>query len=109
MLEVSQQLGFDFTFSEEEILNNENIVELEKCIFDSIEKNTITENRKNEVEELIENLFVFYSNVTNEFIKDKEDAMIKIRNLYSNKEKSVSLSSRGKFRCMDIIDLINKL
>ena len=103
------KLLFLINLLKEEILNNENIVELEKCIFDSIEKNTITENRKNEVEELIENLFVFYSNVTNEFIKDKEDAMIKIRNLYSNKEKSVSLSSRGKFRCMDIIDLINKL
>ena len=103
------KLLFLINLLKEEILNNENIVELEKSIFDSIEKNTITENRKNEVEELIENLFVFYSNITNKFIKDKEDAMIKIRNLYSNKEKSVSLSSRGKFRCMDIIDLINKL
>ena len=61
------------------------------------------------MEELIENLFVFYSNITSKFIRDKENAMIKIRNLYSNRENAISLSSRGKFRCMDIIDNINKL
>ena len=53
------------------------------------------------------NLYVYYSN-TNHSI-NKEETMLKVKNIYSNNESYLSLSSRGKFRCMDIIDIIDKL
>ena len=92
--------------NKEEIIQSNELDNIEKSIFD-IEKNIIIENKKNEVEELIENLFVYYSNISNQI--NKEECMLKIKNIYVDKERALSLSSRGKFRCMDIIDIIDKL
>ncbi len=101
------KLLFFMNLNKEEIIQSNELDNIEKAIFDSIEKNIIIENKKNEVEELIENLFVYYSNVSNQI--NKEECMLKIKNIYADKERALSLSSRGKFRCMDIIDIIDKL
>ena len=101
------KLLFFMNLNKEEIIQSNELDNIEKSIFDSIEKNIIIENKKNEVEELIENLFVYYSNISNQI--NKEECMLKIKNIYLDKEHALSLSSRGKFRCMDIIDIIDKL
>ena len=101
------KLLFFMNLNKEEIIQSNELDNIEKSIFDSIEKNIIIENKKNEVEELIENLFVYYSNISNQI--NKEECMLKIKNIYVDKERALSLSSRGKFRCMDIIDIIDKL
>ena len=105
-LQKSKLLFFMNLYKQSIIQINE-INSIEKAIFDTIDKNIIIENKKNEVEELIENLFVYYSNASNSI--NKEECMLKIKNIYSDKERALSLSSRGKFRCMDIIDIIDKL
>lgn len=101
------KLLFFMNLNKQDIIQSNELDNIEKSIFDTIEKNIVIENKKNEVEELIENLYVYYSNTNNSI--NKEKIMLKIKNIYSNKESSLSLSSRGKFRCMDIIDIIDKL
>lgn len=101
------KLLFFMNLYKHSIIQMEEINSIEKAIFDTIDKNIIIENKKNEVEELIENLVVYYSNASNSI--NKEESMLKIKNIYSDKERALSLSSRGKFRCMDIIDIIDKL
>lgn len=101
------KLLFFMNLNKQDIIQSIEIDNIEKSIFDTIENNIVIENKKNEVEELIENLYVYYSNINNSI--NKEESMLKIKNIYSEKERALSLSSRGKFRCMDIIDIIDKL
>jgi len=76
--------------------------EIEELLFSLINDNMISENKKNEVEELVENLYIYFSNNQHRIPVKKED----IESICVKTDEKKSLSSRAKFRCMDIVDII---
>jgi len=80
----------------------DNIEKIEEFLFALINNTILYENKKNEVEEQVENLFIYFSNNQDRIIYNKKN----IENICVKTDKKKSLSSRAKFRCMDIIDLI---
>ena len=80
----------------------DNIEKIEEFLFALINDTILSENKKNEVEEIIENLHIYFSNNQDRIIYNKKN----IENICVKTDEKKSLSSRAKFRCMDIIDLI---
>ena len=80
----------------------DNIEKIEEFLFALINDTISSENKKNEVEEIIENLHIYFSNNQDRIIYNKKN----IENICVKTDEKKSLSSRAKFRCMDIIDLI---
>ena len=76
--------------------------EIEELLFSLINDNMISENKKNEVEELVENLYIYFSNNQHRIPMKKEH----IESICVKTDEKKSLSSRAKFRCMDIVDII---
>lgn len=76
--------------------------EIEELLFSLINDNMISENKKNEVEELVENLYIYFSNNKDRIPVKKEH----IESICVKTDEKKSLSSRAKFRCMDIVDII---
>ena len=80
----------------------DDIEKIEEFLFALINDTILSENKKNEVEEIIENLHIYFSNNQDRILHNKEQ----IENICVKTDEKKSLSSRAKFRCMDIIDLI---
>jgi hypothetical protein len=80
----------------------DNIEKIEEFLFALINNTILYENKKNEVEEQVENLFIYFSNNQDRIVYNKNN----IENICVKTDEKKSLSSRAKFRCMDIIDLI---
>ena len=80
----------------------DNIEKIEEFLFALINDTILTENKKNEVEEQVENLYIYFSNNQDRISCNKEH----IENICVKTDEKKSLSSRAKFRCMDIIDMI---
>ena len=76
--------------------------QIEEFLFSFINDNMISENKKNEVEELVENLYIYFSNNQDRIRVKKEH----IESICVKTDEKKSLSSRAKFRCMDIVDII---
>lgn len=69
------------------------------------------ENKVNEVEEIIENIFILLTNHTH-FLKSSTNTQIIsfIQNISKMKPKDLpSISSRAIFKCLDILDKVNPL
>jgi len=79
--------------------------QIEEFLFSLINDNIISENKKNEVEELVENLYIYFSNNQDRIPVKKEH----IESICAKTDQKKSLSSRAKFRCMDIVDIVKAL
>ena len=89
-----------------DLLKRESLVELIMFILDVMETNQVIENRRNEMEEFAEQLFIICKNMDiclcDHFahIKSKIEGYSKMK----NGGGVISVSSRVNFRCMDILD-----
>lgn len=88
------------------VIQSEVLVNIIQTIQSNLNTYMNQENNVNEVEEIIENIFILLTNNTT-FLKSciNTDIIIFIKNLSILKPKDVpSMSSRAIFKCLDIID-----
>jgi hypothetical protein len=91
------------------VIQPEVLVNIIKTIQINLNKYMNEENKVNEVEEIIENIFILLTNNIT-FLKSciNTDIIIFIQNLSKIKPKDLlSMSSRGIFKCLDVIEKIN--
>lgn len=99
-------LSFYVNLFKYDLLKRESLVELIMFILDVMETNQVMENRRNEMEEFAEQLFILCKNMDiclcDHFahIKSKLEKYSKLK----NGGEVISMSSRVNFRCMDILD-----
>ena len=89
-----------------DLLNRDDITELIVFILDTMDTNVVIDNRRNELEEYVEQLFVLCKNVNVHMCGNFEQLKAKIERFskLKNENEIVSMSSRVNFRCMDIMD-----
>ena len=88
------------------VIQSEILVNIIQTIQSNLNTYMNQENKVNEVEEIIENIFILLTNNVT-FLKScvNKDIIIFIQNLSKLKPKDVpSMSSRAIFKCLDIID-----
>jgi len=88
------------------VIQSEVLVNIIKTIQSNLNTYMNQENKVNEVEEIVENMFILLTNNIT-FLKSSENTeiIIFIKNLSVLKPKDVaSMSSRAIFKCLDIID-----
>lgn len=89
-----------------DLLKRESLVELIMFILDVMETNQVIENRRNEMEEFAEQLFILCKNMDiclcDHFAHIK--SKIEGYSIMKNGGEIISMSSRVNFRCMDILD-----
>ena len=70
--------------------------------------NKILENRRNEMEEFVEQLFILCKNVNICLCENFDEIKSRIENVSNSKNTGnvVSMSTRVNFRCMDILDTL---
>ena len=89
-----------------DLLKRESLVELIMFILDVMETNQVIENRRNEMEEFAEQLFIICKNMDiclcDHFAHIK--SKIEGYSIMKNGGEIISMSSRVNFRCMDILD-----
>ena len=86
------------------ILDSKKVIELIMMILDKINVLILEENKKNEVDELIENVAILYKDIKSPKFDEK---IIKIITTIANSTTKMypSLSNKTIFKCMDIIEI----
>lgn len=91
-----------------ELLEKNDLVELIMYLLDIMDTNKVLENRRNEMEEFVEQLFVLCKNVNICLCENFKEIKSRVENVSNLKISGniVSMSSRVNFRCMDILDTL---
>jgi hypothetical protein len=90
------------------LLKRDDLVELIMFLLDVMDTNKVLENRRNEMEEFVEQLFILCKNVNICLCENFDEIKSRIENVSNSKNTGnvVSMSSRVNFRCMDILDTL---
>jgi len=91
------------------LLKRDDLVELIMFLLDVMDTNKVLENRRNEMEEFVEQLFILCKNVNICLCENFQEIKLRVENVSNLKNSGniVSMSSRVNFRCMDILDTLN--
>jgi hypothetical protein len=93
-------------------IGREHVIDLMMNIVDLVKEYITCDNRTNEVDEIIENLYIYFTQVTSTLQgHDKWNTLLTfITDISKMKAKDQkSLSTRAVFKCMDIIDYLKKI
>ena len=90
------------------LLKRDDLVELIMFLLDIMDIHKVLENRRNEMEEFVEQLFILCKNVNICLCENFDEIKSRIENVSNSKNTGnvVSMSSRVNFRCMDILDTL---
>jgi hypothetical protein len=91
------------------LLKQDDIISLILFLLNTIDENKVIVERRNEIEEYVEQLFVLCKNMNLCLFNNFEEikTRIEIFSHLKNGGEIVSMSSRVNFRCMDILDNVN--
>lgn len=99
-------LLFYINLFKHDLINREDLIELIMFILDTMDTNMVLDNRRNEMEEYVEQLFVLCKNINVCLCENFNEMKSRIQKFVDlkNGENVLSMSSRVNFRCMDILD-----
>lgn len=103
---LRSSLTFYVNLFKYDLMKRNDIVDLIIFLLDNMDTNKTIEDRRNEMDEYVEQLFVLCKNM-NLCLCEKSDEIKSRLEVFSNLKNGgeiVSMSSRVNFRCMDILD-----